>query len=89
MSRDFSVTARHDVLSSAGTVQSLQVQELSGVGSSDVLESPGIPVMLANEGVSENLRDYPMLVMPYELADGIASHDSRRDPAVRGSLERV
>jgi choline dehydrogenase-like flavoprotein len=75
-------TARREVILCAGTVKSPQVLELSGIGSSPVLESHGIPVTVTNEGVGENLRDHPMSVMPYELAYGITSHDSLRDPAV-------
>jgi choline dehydrogenase len=77
----FIVTARREVILCAGTVKSPQLLELSGVGSSSLLESLGIPVMIANEGVGENLRDHPRSIMSNELADGITSLDSLGDPA--------
>jgi choline dehydrogenase len=80
--KPFSIMARREVILCAGTVKSPQVLELSGVGSPALLESHGIPVVVANEGVGENLQDHPISLMSCELADGITSFDSLRDPAV-------
>jgi choline dehydrogenase-like flavoprotein len=78
----FSVTARREVILCAGTVKSPQLLELSGIGSSALLESLGIPVIVGNEGVGENLRDHLMSTILFELANGITSRDSLRDPAI-------
>jgi choline dehydrogenase len=80
--KHFIVRAEREVILCAGTVKSPQLLELSGIGSPALLEPHGIPVVVVNEGVGENLRDHPLSFLSFELADGIRSHDSLRDPAV-------
>ena len=53
-----SVRAAREVILSAGTVQSPQLLELSGIGSRDVLEAAGIPLKFHNPNVGENLQDH-------------------------------
>ncbi|MCO5066600.1 MAG: GMC family oxidoreductase N-terminal domain-containing protein [Rhizobiaceae bacterium] len=48
----------HDVILSAGTVQSPQIMELSGLGDPDILNGFGIPVVHGLPGVGRNLRDH-------------------------------
>jgi choline dehydrogenase len=50
--------ARHEVVVSAGTVNSPQLLELSGIGQADRLRGHGIEVRHALPGVGENLRDH-------------------------------
>ncbi|GAA3151889.1 GMC family oxidoreductase N-terminal domain-containing protein [Streptomyces rameus] len=47
-----------EVIVSAGTVQSPQLLELSGIGSADVLGAAGVPVVRHVPGVGENFRDH-------------------------------
>ncbi|MFC7383665.1 GMC family oxidoreductase [Sphaerisporangium rhizosphaerae] len=47
-----------EVIVSAGTVQSPQLLELSGVGSADVLAAAGVPVVHHLPGVGEHFRDH-------------------------------
>ncbi|KAF2489807.1 glucose-methanol-choline oxidoreductase [Lophium mytilinum] len=47
-----------EVILCAGSVQSPQLLELSGVGSPDVLEAAGIPLKVCNPNVGENLQDH-------------------------------
>ncbi|MBV9160719.1 MAG: GMC family oxidoreductase N-terminal domain-containing protein [Pseudonocardiales bacterium] len=47
-----------EVIVSAGTVQSPQLLELSGIGSADVLARVGVPVAHHLPGVGENFRDH-------------------------------
>jgi len=62
------VTARvrKEVLLSAGTIQSPQLLELSGVGQPEVLQRAGIPLVHALPGVGENLRDHLHVRVAYE-----------------------
>ncbi len=53
-----SVRAAREVILSAGTYNSPQLLQLSGVGPAGLLESLGIPVRQALAGVGENLRDH-------------------------------
>jgi choline dehydrogenase len=50
------VSARKEVLLCAGTIQSPQLLELSGIGSKSVLEEHGIDVVVDNANVGENLQ---------------------------------
>jgi choline dehydrogenase-like flavoprotein len=54
--QDKFVRARGEVILSAGSVQSPQILELSGVGSKDRLEALGIDVVVDNPNVGENLQ---------------------------------
>ena len=53
-----SVRAAREVILSAGTYNSPQLLQLSGVGPAGLLKSLGIPVRHALAGVGENLRDH-------------------------------
>ena len=55
---EFSVFASREVIISAGSVQSPQILELSGIGSASVLSAAGIPVKVDNANVGENLQDH-------------------------------
>lgn len=55
---EMSVLASREVILSAGTVQSPQLLELSGIGDRDVLEAAGISAKVNNPNVGENLQDH-------------------------------
>jgi choline dehydrogenase-like flavoprotein len=80
--RELVVTARREVILCAGTIQSPQILELSGIGSRYILESCDIPVLIENPNVGENLQDHALLPLCYEVADTRASLDALRDPGV-------
>lgn len=50
--------ARREVILSAGTIQSPQLLEISGIGARGVLEAAGIEVKFENKNVGENLQDH-------------------------------
>ena len=47
-----------EVIICAGSVQSPQLLELSGVGNRDILKAAGIDVKVANPSVGENLQEH-------------------------------
>lgn len=53
-----SATARSEVILCAGSIGSVQILELSGLGSARRLQALGIPVMQDIPGVGENLQDH-------------------------------
>ncbi|KAL7940798.1 hypothetical protein V8C42DRAFT_206978 [Trichoderma barbatum] len=79
------VKARREIILAAGAIQSPQVLEVSGVGGSKLLESLGIPVILNNPGVGENLQDHAQVCQTYEVKDGIPSIDMFRDQELVGA----
>ncbi len=52
------VRARREVILSAGTVNTARLLQVSGVGSVDLLERLGVPVVHALRGVGANFRDH-------------------------------
>lgn len=55
---EYSTFSSREIILSAGSVQSPQLLELSGVGGSAVLSAAGIPVKVENPNVGENLQDH-------------------------------
>jgi choline dehydrogenase len=59
------VTAKREVIVSAGGVHSPQILQLSGVGPKVLLESLGIPVVVNLPGVGQNFQDQATLAINY------------------------
>lgn len=76
------INVKDEVVLSAGAINSPQILELSGIGQRERLESLGIPVVIDNPNVGENLQDHPSSHISYELADGIMSGDALANPEV-------
>ncbi|KAL8833981.1 MAG: hypothetical protein Q9170_003983 [Blastenia crenularia] len=74
--------AKREVILCAGAIQSPQLLELSGIGSSGLLQSHGIEVIVDNPYVGENLQDHPMTGMCFEVIEGLPTVDMIRDPQV-------
>jgi len=55
---EFRASAAKEVILSAGSVQSPQLLELSGIGNPEILERAGIQVKIANKNVGENLQEH-------------------------------
>ena len=75
-----SVRTRIEVILSAGTFQSPQILELSGIGNAELLRSHGIEVLVDNPAVGENLQDHPMTSVSYEVSEGVMTGELMRDP---------
>ncbi|KAK6337778.1 hypothetical protein TWF696_001258 [Orbilia brochopaga] len=69
-------TAKKEVILSAGTFQSPQILEASGIGQSAILANAGIPQILNLPGVGENLQDHVYVSAAYQLKPGFTSFDS-------------
>jgi choline dehydrogenase-like flavoprotein len=52
------IHANKEVILCAGSVQSPQLLELSGIGNQDILEAAGVKVKVHNPNVGENLQDH-------------------------------
>lgn len=78
----YRVSASREVILAAGTIQTPQLLELSGIGNASLLHSHGIRPLVDLAGVGENLQDHGIVSFGYEVADGMPSGDMARDPAV-------
>ncbi|KAF8861777.1 hypothetical protein BDZ45DRAFT_647068 [Acephala macrosclerotiorum] len=59
------VSCSREVILSAGAVHTPQILELSGIGSTDVLNQFDIPVIISLPGVGNNFQDHPYVGVVY------------------------
>ncbi|RDW94231.1 GMC family oxidoreductase [Aspergillus mulundensis] len=78
----YTVAVTREVIMAAGTFQTPQILELSGIGDAARLRSLGIESVVDLPTVGENLQDHGIVCFNYEVADGMPSGDMARDPAV-------
>ncbi|RAH41184.1 GMC family oxidoreductase [Aspergillus brunneoviolaceus CBS 621.78] len=80
------IPAAREVILCAGSMNTPQLLELSGIGQRELLEKHDIPVILDRPGVGENLQDHCLASINFEVADDQVSGDIMRDPNVVQSL---
>ena len=64
----FEARAKREVILCAGSIGSIEILQRSGVGDPAFLQSLGIPVQLAREGVGKNLQDHLQQRMIYKVS---------------------
>ncbi|KAK5991587.1 Dehydrogenase citC [Cladobotryum mycophilum] len=62
--------AAKEIILSAGSIQSPQLLELSGIGNPGALKAAGIECVVELPEVGENLQEHPLTVVTYELTEG-------------------
>ncbi len=70
------ITARREILLSAGAIGSPQILQLSGIGPDHVLRAAGVNVVHGLNGVGENLQDHLQVRFVYEVTERSASLNS-------------
>ncbi|RZL95986.1 MAG: choline dehydrogenase [Variovorax sp.] len=70
-----SARCRAEVLLAAGSIQSPQLLQLSGIGPRALLDKLGIPVVHESPGVGENLQDHLQIRLTYECTKPITTND--------------
>ncbi|KAK3935705.1 hypothetical protein QBC46DRAFT_367404 [Diplogelasinospora grovesii] len=84
----FEVSASREVILSAGSVQSPQLLELSGIGNPDILSRAGISVKVSNPNVGENLQEHILAASIYEVNPSLPTPDDlRQDNAKAAAAE--
>ena len=66
------VRARREVILSAGTINSPQILQLSGIGAPDRLGSLGIETLVASPDVGRNLQDHAGIYVQYACTQPVA-----------------
>ncbi|SIT39140.1 L-sorbose 1-dehydrogenase [Paraburkholderia piptadeniae] len=82
----FHISARREVILSAGALQSPQLLQLSGVGAAGLLGRHGIDLVSDLPGVGENLQDHLQLRSIYRVTKPITINDGMRTKAGRLGL---
>ena len=81
--RTNTIKARKEVILCAGAFYTPKLLELSGIGNASLLKTHGIPLVIDNPNVGENLQDQVMTGFSFEVRDGLKIKDdlSRENPA--------
>lgn len=69
-----------EILLAAGTIQSPQILQLSGIGPADLLRSHGVAVMVDAPEVGDNLKDHYQARTIVRLKDRVSLNDHVRNP---------
>ncbi|KAK0716054.1 putative choline dehydrogenase [Lasiosphaeris hirsuta] len=72
---EFLASATKEIIISAGTVQSPQILELSGIGGAEILSQAGVTAKVNNPNVGENLQDHIMAAMIFEVDPSLPTPD--------------
>jgi choline dehydrogenase-like flavoprotein len=80
------ITARREVILSAGSFQTPGLLELSGIGNATILKSLGIPVVKSLPSVGENLQDHIRIQSTYQLKPEYPSFDALKN-STRAAIE--
>ncbi|KAH7411284.1 putative choline dehydrogenase [Cadophora sp. MPI-SDFR-AT-0126] len=84
--KQYHASASREVILCAGSVQSPQILELSGIGSPSILRAGGIEVKVPNINVGENLQEHMMTMTIYEISPEISTLDDlRKSPQLLAS----
>ncbi|KAL8940590.1 MAG: hypothetical protein Q9216_002735 [Gyalolechia sp. 2 TL-2023] len=87
-SKQYTVEVSGEVILSAGSVQSPQLLELSGIGNPDILRKAGIETKVANPNVGENLQEHMSTMTIYELDPSILTPEAlRSDPLLAAAAD--
>ena len=65
-----SISARREIILSAGAIQSAKMLQLSGIGPAKLLSSLGIPVVRDSRDVGQNLREHLVLPTVFQVREG-------------------
>jgi choline dehydrogenase-like flavoprotein len=81
------IRAKREVILSAGSVQSPNLLEVSGIGQESVLTAAGIEQLIDLPGVGENLQDHLRIMASYQLKPEYRSFDILRSNATVAAQE--
>ena len=81
------ISARKEVILSAGAIQTPNLLEMSGIGQPSVLKAAKVDTVINLPGVGENYQDHPRVQISYRLRPGYISSDILRYNATAAALE--
>jgi choline dehydrogenase-like flavoprotein len=80
-SKNYNVTSSREVILSAGSIQTPQLLELSGIGNSSILANAGIITLIDLPGVGENFQEQPFISVEWNVKDNVSTTDILRNNA--------
>jgi choline dehydrogenase-like flavoprotein len=79
--KDYTISATREVIISAGTIQSPQILELSGIGDPDVLSAAGVECRVENRAIGANVQDHSATVVSWTVKPDVMTLDSFGHPS--------
>jgi choline dehydrogenase len=79
-SRVHEIYARHEVIVSAGSINTARLLQISGVGPAALLRDLDVPVVLDTPGVGENLRDHCQVRLVARAKNVVTMNELTRGP---------
>ncbi|KAA1478268.1 alcohol oxidase [Dentipellis sp. KUC8613] len=76
--QSYVVDASTEVILAAGTVQTPQILELSGIGNRTILDQAGVQTLVNLPGVGENLQEHLFAPVQYQLNSSVINFDTLR-----------
>ena len=83
--KKFTVTAKNEVILSAGSINTPQILLLSGIGNKTTLATMGIKALVDLPDVGQHLQDHPILSNYFNVSSNTTWDNVLRDPAVAGA----
>ncbi|VUC29766.1 unnamed protein product [Clonostachys rosea] len=81
------VSAKYEIILSAGTVQSPQILESSGIGNPEILTNAGKSIKVDNPNVGENLQEHIMAAIVFETKAEARNDPQRGNKGPEAALE--
>jgi choline dehydrogenase len=78
--KSYGAKAKREIILCAGSIQSPQILQLSGIGPASVLKEQGISVIVDSPEVGENLQDHYQIRLLLKLTQKISLNDDVRNP---------
>ena len=78
--KSYGAKAKQEIILCAGSIQSPQILQLSGIGPASVLKEQGISVIVDSPEVGENLQDHYQIRLLLKLTQKISLNDDVRNP---------
>ncbi|KAL3491180.1 GMC oxidoreductase-domain-containing protein [Aspergillus germanicus] len=79
--KDYTISATREVIISAGTIQSPQILELSGIGDPEVLSAAEVECKVENRAIGANVQDHSATVVSWTVKPGVMTLDSFGHPS--------
>lgn len=86
---EHTVSAKREVVLSAGVIQTPQILELSGIGDPEVLSAAGVRCQVENKAVGANFQDHVLGGLLFDLKPGIDSLDALHGEEFQKAQEDV
>jgi len=87
--RTYRASAKREVILSAGTVQSPQLLELSGIGDRAILEQAGVQCIVDSPSCGANFEDHVLTGIGYDLKEGVISMDELQNEEYAAAQQKI